>query len=214
MKFLFENWRGFINEGAKYQAVQRFLDDLPTSVATDGMGVDSFREFKELYPYRRVKPTDFFQDRLIFPEKLLRAKVSEKSLTLYRGSSISEWEQAMTGEVAHEKGKAFSSQFGSVKYMTDNLSYAQNWGYVIVYEFFGKLLGPVDSTVNVREFRNPVDSYIKMLLRRGNLWEKHPNLCDGVYGPELGVPGVMTYGIENLTSLTVDVAKSKMLSDL
>ena len=76
------------DEEAKYQAVQRFLDDLPTSVATDGMGLDLFTEFKELYPYRRVKPTDFFQDRLIFPSKLLDEKVSEKSLTLYRGTSI------------------------------------------------------------------------------------------------------------------------------
>ena len=210
MKLLFENWRGYLlnEDKVDYQAVQRFLDSLPTSVATKGMDGPLLAKFKSLYPHPRP-------NHLTLPDRLLEAKVSQQTLTLYRGTGGDEFREAMIGKVTHQAGLAFSQQFGPLKYLTTNLRYADRFGsHIIVYKFSGKLLGPLTMKASIRElFLNGfiVDSYVRTLLRRGTFWNEYPDI-DGVYGQELGHPNVVTYGIKNMASLTVDIAQTKKLN--
>jgi hypothetical protein len=197
MKLLFENWRKYLlnEDKVDYQAVQRFLDSLPTSVATKGMDGPLLAKFKSLYPHPRP-------NHLTLPDRLLEAKVSQQTLTLYRGTGGNEYREAMTGK-------------GPLKYLTTDLRYADHFGsYIIVYKFSGKLLGPLTMKPSIRQlFLNGfiVDSYVRTLLRRGTFWNEYPDI-DGVYGQELGHPNVVTYGIKNMASLTVDIAQTKKLN--
>ena len=218
MKLIFENWHGYLlnEDKVDYQAVQRFLDSLPTDVATKGMDGPLLAEFRSLYAQTpHPRPRDFIEGRLTLPDRLLKAKVSRQTLTLYRGTGGKEWDEAMTGKVTHRPGLAVSQQFGPVKYLTTNLRYAQTFGSrIIAYKFSGKLLGPLSMPISLREhFRNGfiVDPYVRMLLRGGTFWKKYQDI-DGVYGQELGIPNVASYGIKNMASLTVDIAQTKKLN--
>lgn len=217
MKLLIENWRKYLlnEDKVDYQAVQRFLDSLPTSVATNGMDGPLLAKLMSLYP--RLNMRDFLEGRLTLPDRLLKEKVSHQTLTLYRGTGDKEFREAMTGKVTHLPGGDDVQQFGSLKYLTTELWYAQyyKWGgRVIAYKFSGNLIGPLNADLRlVEDYRKGrlVDLVIRWFLWKLILWKKYPEI-DGVYGPELGVRRVMTYGIKNMASLTVDIAQTKKLN--
>jgi len=217
MKLLFENWRGYLlnEDKVDYQAVQRFLDSLPTDVATKGIDGPLLAKLMSLYP--RLNMRHFLEGRLTLPDRLLKEKVSHQTMTLYRGTGDKEFREAMTGKVTHLPDAVALQQFGPLKYLTTELWYARyyKWGgRVIAYKFSGNLIGPLDADWRpVEDYRRGrlVDLVIRWFLWKRILWEKYPEI-DGVYGPEQGVPGVMTYGIKNMASLTVDIAQTKKLN--
>ena len=131
---------------------------------------------------------------------MLTTHVSSQTLTLYRGVKGTELDEAKEGKIKKNRPDKLNRQWGNdVKYFTDVPRYAENFGRVVAYTFKGKLLGPCYTD-------QLLGSYISILSdwhSAAGIPATVGSICDGVYGAEGGNNIGTTYGIFDLSTLTV-----------
>lgn len=206
------------DRSVKLRRSQEILDSLTPDQWTDWRKVphELMWELRRNSGSKREIVWEFSDGTLTIPRKVLRGNTQQQKVTLYRGTSLAEWDEAVGGSIRHKVKRDHFVQWGHAKYLTDSLWYARNskWGgHVIAYTFSGKVLGPIEADPQVAEVQGLLHMAINGVAMDNNLQDEIIKCgCDGVFGTESGVRGPMTYAIYDLTKLKVDIEETRRIN--